>query len=81
MSKLYCSPIEVLMTPAGLPLAFQWRKRWYHVTRCTVNHLKQQKDWRIKNIYLARFQCETEQGMVCNLVKEKDGWILERIWD
>jgi len=36
MSKLYRTPIEVNLSPDGLPAAFQWRRRWYYVTSCAV---------------------------------------------
>gem|GEM_PF-5893224 len=26
-------------------------------------------------------QCETRDGMVCELVRGKKGWVLERSWD
>ncbi len=40
MSKLYKTPLsEVQLNRNGLPLAFQWRERWYIVKSCVVKTL------------------------------------------
>ncbi|MDH7577871.1 MAG: hypothetical protein QHH75_08625 [Bacillota bacterium] len=82
MSKLYNCPVEVHILPNGLPLAFRWRGFWYRVAKCTVVKGKTVIPWYwFQNPYISRFRCETEQGMVCDLVREREEWKLERVWD
>lgn len=35
----------------------------------------------LQNCYLPRYRCETDRGLSCDLVKDKKGWVLERVWD
>ncbi|MDH7577329.1 MAG: hypothetical protein QHH75_05750 [Bacillota bacterium] len=82
MSKLYNHPVEVQLSPGGLILAFRWRGFWYRVARCRVIRGKQVLPWyHFQNPYLPRYRCETKQGMVCDLIREREGWKLERVWD
>ncbi|OPY57235.1 MAG: hypothetical protein A4E55_01778 [Pelotomaculum sp. PtaU1.Bin035] len=79
MSKLYRQPVEVRLYPSGQPAAFRWRRRWYHVTSCTVQERRPSRlQWWVD---IPRYRCETEQGLVCDLVREGDGGMLEWVWD
>jgi len=82
MSKLYRTPIEVKLSPDGLPAAFRWRRRWYYVTNCVVIQDKPAWPQRYGNYdYRPSYRCEVRQGLVCDLVKDGEEWILERVWD
>lgn len=73
MSKLYETPLnKIRLNSNGLPVAFRWRERWYIVKSCVVKTLLGQGIPRLRNKYdyLPRYRCETEQGMICNLVKD-----------
>jgi hypothetical protein len=80
MTKLYRQQIKV-QTRDGLPVAFYWRRVWYRVTACTVKEeLPSRREWwRMPGP--PRYRCETKQGLVCDLIKDGNGWKLERVWD
>ncbi|MBF7081869.1 nucleotidyltransferase [Desulfallas sp. Bu1-1] len=80
MTKLYRQPIEAQIR-GGRPVAFRWRRRWYQVISCVVHEdLPSRLEWW-KVPGPTRYRCETRQGMVCDLIREGEGWVLERGWD
>ena len=81
MSKLYREPIQVKVNPDGMPIAFQWRRHWYQVTTCSMVKGKIYKlQWWL-DPGPPRYRCETSKGVVCELIRDKEGWVLERVWD
>jgi len=79
LTKLYRQPIEVKLRD-GLPVAFNWRQHWYQVTSCKVEEQYASRIWK-RLAGPPRYKCETQQGMICDLIKDEYGWILERVWD
>lgn len=80
MTKLYRQKIKV-QTRNGWPVAFYWRRVRYRVTSCAVKEESPSRRewWRVPGPPC--YRCETEQGLVCDLIRDGDGWILERVWD
>jgi hypothetical protein len=81
MSKLYVEPIEVALDQDGGPRSFIWRKHVYQVTGYKVEKQPFSYSFRPPPRRPDRYRCETKQGLVCELVKQEDGWVLERVWD
>ena len=79
MTKLYRQSIIIQPGPDGLPLAFRWRDWWYQVEECIPVRESFDRYW--VTMYLPRYRCETRQGMTCDLMKDGDKWLLERVWD
>lgn len=81
MSKLYREQIQIRGGPDGMPVAFHWRRRWYQVIYCYMTKEKVYKlQWWLKP-GPPRYRCETKQGISCELVREGESWVLERVWD
>jgi len=81
MSKLYRHPIEVKTGLENMPVEFQWRGLSYQVAHCTVIEYTPAYFEYKPHIYLPRYRCFTEQGLVCDLYCDGAGWVLERVWD
>lgn len=80
MSKLYRQPIQVQTSSDDIPVAFCWRHHTYNITSC-VFHVPQPSMFQRHKPQPPFYQCETAQGLVCDLVREGDGWVLEMVWD
>lgn len=81
MSKLYNERIEIRLVNRK-PFSFRWRGRWYKIVECSVwMPVLAANGPYLQNCYLPRYRCETDRGLSCDLVKDKKGWVLERVWD
>jgi len=81
MTKLYRHPVQVQASPDGLPAAFRWHRRWYRVTSCALQEQQRPSLFHYHEPCLPRYRCETEQWLVCDLAKDRVGWVMERVWD
>jgi hypothetical protein len=83
MTKLYRSPIQVELDTRQQPRRFRWLGRWHRIFSCTVREEKQHWISKLRKPEPLRYQCETYQGLVCDLLfAEGEGtWMLERVWD
>lgn len=81
MSRLLNKPIEVQTDESGRPAAFLWRGRWKQVSRSITKESKPTSWTLFPEPETTRYQCETSQGMVCDLARIGKLWVLERIWD
>ena len=78
MSKLYKQPVEVRLDGEDLVL-FQWRGRWLQVASCERVFVK--RDYYDHYSILPTFRVKARSGGLYDLVKDKAGWVLERVWD
>jgi len=77
VSKLYRKPVEVHLAGDRLA-AFLWRGKWLQVASV-------QKIVRKRSMWEPdpgeTFRVQVPGGGVYELVKDGDGWVLERVWD
>lgn len=78
MSKLYKKPVEVRMI-AGTLAAFLWCGRWLQVESCERVYIKRGYYDPYSN--LPTFRVKAKTGGLYELVQDKAGWVLERVWD
>lgn len=81
MSKLYRSPVQVELDSQQLPKRFRWLGRWHRVLNCAKHEGDRFWRGRYGDPWAPRYRCETYQGLVCDLVQNEEGWVLERMWD
>lgn len=81
MSKLYREKIQVRAGPDDMPAEFQWRRKWYKVTACSMVKGKVYRLQWWRDPGPPKYRCETRQGVVCELSRDGEGWVLERVWD
>ncbi|HBC93444.1 MAG TPA: hypothetical protein DCZ10_11280 [Pelotomaculum sp.] len=81
MSKLYGSHIQVELDVHEQPKRFRWLGRWHRVLNCAEHEAEQHWWSKIRTPEPVRYRCETYQGLVCDLVQNEEGWVLERMWD
>lgn len=77
MSKLYKKPVEVRLDGEALS-AFLWRGKWLQVE--SVTKVRRKHSWRDPDPG-DTFRVDVKGGGVYDLVKDKAGWVLERVWD
>lgn len=78
MSKLYKKPVEVRMSGDSL-VAFLWRGRWFQVESCEKVYIK--RDYYDPYSNLPTFRVKARSGGLYDLVQDREGWVLERVWD
>ncbi|MCL6479884.1 MAG: hypothetical protein K6T65_16050 [Peptococcaceae bacterium] len=77
MSKLYQKPVEVRMA-GDVPEAFYWRGRWLKVELAT--RVRRVRSW-MESDPGDTYRLHVQGGGVYDLVRARDGWVLERVWD
>lgn len=77
MSKLYNKPIEVRMTCETIS-AFFWRGRWLRVE--SAEKIERRGSWW-EIPPGETYRIKAYGGGLYDLVKDKAGWVLERVWD
>lgn len=75
---MYNDQVDVGLDREGHPKSFVWRKALYQVTSFSV---VQGRPVFSKLYDEARYRCETKQGIVCELVRTNDQWVLEQVWE
>lgn len=78
MTKLFNQLIQVRIS-GGNPAAFYFRNRWRFIVSIEKVHVR--RDYMDKYRYLDTYRATLRDGIICDLVKTEDGWVLERIWD
>ncbi|MDH7479399.1 MAG: hypothetical protein QHH02_05265 [Syntrophomonadaceae bacterium] len=81
MSLIHNKIVEVQTDPAGRPVAFFWRGRWKQVIKSVLKRSRPTANTLFPDPDAVRFQCQTEQGIVCDLARIGEVWVLERTWD
>jgi hypothetical protein len=81
MSQYYNRPIEVRTDDSGLPASLFWRRRWKPIAKVILKKSKPTSWSLFPDPETVRYQCTTEQGMVCDLARIGEVRVLERIWD
>lgn len=77
MSKLYNKPVEVRMS--GDTLApFFWRSRWLLIE--SVEKVERRGSWW-ELPPGDTFRVKVQGGGLYDLVRAREGWVLERVWD
>lgn len=77
MSKLYRKPVDVRLA-GDVPAAFFWRGRWLQVENCT--RVRRLRSW-MEPDRGDTYRVHTRGGGVYDLVRAREGWMLERVWD
>jgi hypothetical protein len=77
MSKLYRKPVEVRLA-GGVPVAFFWRGRWLQVELATK--VRRVRSW-IERDPGDTYRVHVRGGGVYDMVRAREGWVLERVWD
>lgn len=81
MAKLYNEQIDIQTNNSNIPKRFIWRRRFFEVVSCRViEDIPDFSEWW-RPIKPTIYRCTTKQNIVCDLVKESDGWLLTRVWD
>ncbi|MEW5920244.1 MAG: hypothetical protein AB1796_04670 [Bacillota bacterium] len=78
MSKLYNQPVQV-RTDGETLTAFFWRGRWLLAERC--ERVYQRRDMIDPYYGLPTFRVKATSGGLYDLVRAREGWVLERVWD
>lgn len=78
MFKLYNKPIEVRMACEDLA-AFLWRGRWLKAERC--ERVYQRRDMIDPYYGLPTFRVKVTGGGLYDLIRAREKWVLERVWD
>ena len=79
MKKIYRHLVKVETDNEGIPVTFFWHLKTYNVTRCEVKKAPA-LPFESSLDEPDRYMCQTEQGIICELVKKGEEWILERVW-
>ncbi|MFA5385443.1 MAG: hypothetical protein WC364_12450 [Eubacteriales bacterium] len=78
MSKLYNRLIQIRLS-GSLPSEIYWRRKWRTVV--SINYIRVKRDYYDPYCWLDTYRAVLDNGVVCDLVQTKDGWVLERVWD
>ncbi|NPV90945.1 MAG: hypothetical protein HPY50_09245 [Firmicutes bacterium] len=81
MSQYYNRPTQVQTDDKGRPTAFYWRGRWKPITQAIQKQSKPTSDTLFPDPETVRYQCTTGKGMICDLARIGEVWVLERIWN
>ncbi|SHK78936.1 hypothetical protein [Desulforamulus aeronauticus] len=85
MSKIYKQPVTMQLGPGGQPFSFSWKGKWHLIERCYPVEVQFRDHQFYRSIgrdpYADCYRCVTDDGIDCDLVKEKGSWLIERVWD
>jgi hypothetical protein len=81
MSQYYNRPIQVQTDETGRPASFFWRGRWKPIDKALLKESKPTSWSLFPDPETVRYQCTTQKGMVFDLARIGEIWVLERIWD